>query len=87
MNIPDDTTPDELAGAVAGLTKHAGWVHFCRRYAEICEEVQATVNNMATPPAETQEHKRVLKMLTDNSPDAIAKDLINSARNAAKRQS
>lgn len=86
MKIPEDITPSEIGGQVAALIKQDGWAYLVARHAEAIEATQAKVNDLDTPPAETQEHKRALQALKNASPDMLVRDILNTARNANKRQ-
>ena len=85
MKVPKHLTAEELGGQVAALKKLPGWAHLVARHAKQIEAVQGRINDLSTSPAETQEYKRALWELKLSSPDALAQDLMTTARNAATR--
>lgn len=85
MKLPNDLSPSEWAGQIHALSKQPAWASLVARHAEEVAAVQQKINDLSTPPAETQEHKRALAALSLAHPDALLKDLMNTARNAARK--
>ncbi len=86
MKLPEDLSPSEWAGQIHALSKQPAWASLVARHAEEMAAVQTKINDLSTPPAETQEHKRALEALRLAAPDLLLKDLMNAARNAARKQ-
>lgn len=85
MKLPKDLSPSEWAGQIDALGRQPAWASLCERYAEEMAEVQEKINNVGTTPFKTQEYKRAMERLKLAHPDLLLKDLMNTARNAAKK--
>lgn len=86
MKAPEQLSAEEWAGQINALTKHPAFPSLVARHAEQVAAVQTKINDLTTSPAETQEYKRALAELALAAPDLLARDLLNTAKNEAKRQ-